>query len=199
MDSKRAFYAMSFISILLTLTVGAAVYGGLTYLGKQSDKLVAVKLDNKVIEEQQTSLVAASKSIETYKDLDAIARAAVPQDKDQANSVRSISTIADSLGIKLSAISFPPSTLGQSSKAKKSTDHMSQLSPAPGLKNVFVLPITIQSDTGTPISYETFIEFLEKLENNRRTAQVNSISINPNKQNPSQLTFNLEINTYIRP
>jgi len=197
MNAKKIYFLMLGASALLTVGIVISLLLSITVLKKHSEGLVSVKLENRVLDEQQASLAAAKKSIETYADLDKIARAVVPQDKDQANTVRSLSYIADGLGIKLSAINFPPSTLGQSVKSKKNT--VTQVTPVLGLKNVYEMPITIQSDTSSPISYEKFLDFLAKLETNRRTAQVTNITILPTASDRNKLTFSLGLSTYIKP
>lgn len=198
MNAKKTYFVMLGVAALLTLGIFAALFLSVSVLKSKSNDLVAVKLENKVLDEQQTSMIAAKAAIEKYKDLGAIAQAVVPHDKDQAQTVRSLSAIASGLDIKLSAINFPPSTLGQSTKSKKKTTE-TQVSPVPGIKNIYEIPITVQSDTTAPITYPKFIEFLTKLESNRRTAQVNTISIQPDAKNRNLLTFNLGLSTYIKP
>lgn len=200
LSARKAYLAMLTVTGLVGLATVAALFTCVSILRSYSDKLVAVKLENQILEEKQSSLKAASKAIEAYSELDKIARAVVPQDKDQAASVRTISTIASDFGIQLSAITFPPSTLGQASTTKKSSKTAeTQVTPVPGLSKVYELQITVQSSTSNPISYETFLDFLAKLEANRRTAQVSSITILPNAADRTKITFNLVLGTYIRP
>lgn len=199
MSPKKTFYLMIALTGMLFLALFGALFGGVKILQQSSDKLVAVKLQNRILTEQQTSLTSAKKAIKTYEDLNKISKAVVPQDKDQAQTVRSISTIAQQSGIRLSGISFPPSTLGQSSKSPAAKSKETQVTPVPGLKGVYQMDITVQSDTTAPISYETFLGFLAKLESNRRTAQVSNITILPDNTTRTKLTFNLVLTTYIKP
>lgn len=195
MSPKRMYLAMLVATALLGAGVLCSVALSTNTLKHQATGLLEAKLQNRVLDEQQTSLVTAKKAIQTYTDLNIIARSVVPQDKDQAKTVRNLSDIAKDLGIRLSAISFPPSSLGQSSKtAKKET----QVTPVSGLKGAFEMQITVQSDSNTPITYDKFLSFLERLENNRRTAQVSNITILPSTDG-SRLTFNLVLSTYIKP
>lgn len=187
------------VSGVLSLAVVAMVLGGVSVLKGYSNQLVDVKLENRILDEQQTSLVTAKKSISTYKDLNQIAKAVVPQDKNQAQTVRNISLIASDLGIKLSAINFPPSTLGQSQKNTTKKTGETQVKPVTGLLKVYEMEITVQSDTDSPISYDKFLDFLSKLENNRRTSQVSNITILPSSSDRTKLTFNLVLSTYIKP
>lgn len=199
MSPKKAYLLMLSVSGILSLVVVGMVFGGVSVLKGYSNKLVDAKLENRILEEQQTSLVTAKKAIDTYTDLNQISKAVVPQDKDQAQTVRNISLIASDLGIKLSAINFPVSTLGQSQKTSPKKTGVTQVKPVTGLPKVFEMEITVQSDTDTPISYDTFLDFLSKLENNRRTSQVSNITILPSATDRTKLTFNLVLSTYIKP
>ena len=185
-------------------------------LQKKSSKLVDLKLENKVLEEQQSALLKANKDIEKYAELESITKAIVPQDKDQAKSVREIIKIAQESGISIASIAFPSSTLGTA--APKATTNstgsdssnspqqntpvtppVSQVKPVEGISGVYQLEITVQSDTAKPVSYSNLIFFLTRLEQNRRTAQVSKINIQPDPDDIRLLTFNLVINVYIKP
>lgn len=197
MTPKRLYHIMLIVTGLAALGVIGASILSISTLGKQSTSLMEAKLQNSVLDEQQDSLTSAKKAIQQYDELNTIAQAVVPQDKDQAKTVRNINDIAKSLGIRLSAISFPPSSLGQAVKSKKKSTE-TQVTAVKGIKGLYEMQITIQSDTEAPITYDKFIEFLARMENNRRTAQVSSISILPNTDG-SKLTFNLVLSTYIKP
>ncbi len=203
MTSKKLFFGMLATTGLLVLGVAAAMFGSLSILAKQSDSLVDLKLQNRVLEEQQTSLIQAKKAIEKYTPLDQIARKVVPQDKDQAKAVRDISSLASSSGIKLSGISFPASSLGQKNTtapgSSKTPTNVTQVTPVNGIPGVYVMEITVQQDTAAPITYDKLLEFLGKLETNRRTAQVTNVTVQPNAKDRRLLTFNLILNAYIRP
>lgn len=199
MTPKKVYFVMLGVCVISSIAVVGALVGSVSVLKSYSNKLVAVKLENRVLDEQQASLTSARKAIQTYQDLNNIAKAVVPQDKDQAKTVRSISSVASELGIRLSAISFPPSTLGQSSKSQTAKAKVTQLSPVSGLAGVYKMQITVQSDTSTPITYQAFLDFLSKLETNRRTAQVSNITILPDSSDRTKLTFNLVLDTYVKP
>lgn len=196
MSTKKLYFLMLAVTGLLCFAIFAGTLVGLNVLKKHSDGLMEVKLENQVLNNQQASLIKAKKAIEKYSDLNDIAKTVVPKDKDQARTVRDISAIADELGIKLSSISFPSSSLGEGAKT---SNKETQVSPVKGIKGVYQLEITVQQDKDIPISYEVFLKFLERLESNRRTAQVANITITPDGRDPSRLSFNLILGTYIRP
>lgn len=214
MTSKKMFYILLGGFCLSIGLVIAGIVAGDMYLHKQSAKLVDLKLQNKVIEEQQTSLNQAKKDVEKYTELDKIAKQIIPQDKDQAKATLEILNIAQASGIKLASISYPASTLGQapvkaqsgtegsgSSKTAPTTNSsaITQVKPVDGLKDVYQYDITVVSDTDTPVSYSRLTSFLERLEQNRRTAQVTQLSIQPDSQNRNALNFTLTLTLYIKP
>lgn len=214
MTSRKVFFIMlGVVGLMGVMVIAAAVFGDLL-LHKQSNKLVALKLDNQVIEAQQTSLIQAKKDIQKYSELKNIAKQVVPQDKDQARATREIVTLANQAGVKIASVSFPASTLGQAQPKTTTTDSSStpvaktcstsgtaitQVKPVDGIKDLCQLDITVVSDTTSPASYARLIDFLNRLEQNRRTAQVSQISIQPDAQNRSGLNFTLTITVYIKP
>lgn len=216
MNSKKVFYIMLGVVVLMFAVVVTTIVMGDKLLRKQSNKLVELKLEDQVIETQATSLVQAKKDIEKYSELESIANQIVPQDKDQARAVREIVSIAEQAGVKIASISFPDSTLGQApKKTTKTTDteaaattpppttttnpSETQVKKVEGIQNLYQLDITVASDTASPTSYSRLIDFLSRLEQNRRTAQVTQISILPLASNRTALNFTLTLTVYIKP
>lgn len=201
MSPKRFYYIMIGVVSLLGLGIILSATQGNSVLGKQSNKLLRLKTDNQVLDAEQVSLTKAKKDVQKYSLLQQQAQAIVPQDKDQAEAVREIVNIAAAKGVKIAAITFPASSLGGiggTAAPLAKTTPLTQVQSS-GIAGVFVMPITIDHDTNSPISYETFISFLGALEQNRRTAQVSSVTIQPASHNASLLTFNLIVNVYLKP
>lgn len=196
MNTKKIHYLIMAGTGLLAISLVICLSLGLNILRKHSDGLAEVNLESQVLQNQQTNLAKAQKAIDQYSELNDIARTIVPKDKDQARTVRDISTIAGDLNIKLSSITFPASSLGDS---KKTTVKETQVSPVKNIKGVYQMQITVQQDSQIPVSYGTFLKFLERLESNRRTAQVTNITITPSTSQPGKLSFNLTLGTYIKP
>jgi hypothetical protein len=209
MSSKKFYYLLLGIMGLLFIALLGGAYGTNKLLAGQSKKLEHSRLQAAALSQQQDELVAAKRDIKKYQSLYNISRSIVPQDKDQAQTVREIVNIASQNGIKLSSVTFPASTLGgsasstttQSANTSTTTSQnaLSQLTPVKDIKTVYELPITVQSDPNTAIPYEAFLNFLSDLEQNRRTALVNSITILPTEQNPDYISFTLILNEYIKP
>lgn len=207
MNSKHVFFGMIGAVSLLVISVFLSLMQANKMLTGRSDKLMELKLNNRVLDEQQTLLTQAAKDVDKYTKLEKVARAIVPQDKDQAEAVREIVKIANETQVKLGAISFPVSTLGQaavtpaasSGTTKVASLPLSQVKPVDNIPGVYVMEISIQQDTNAPVTYDRMINFLSRLEKNRRTAHVVNVTVQPDPSNRSLLTFNLIVNIYIKP
>lgn len=202
MNSKRIFFGMLGLLVLLTGLVAGSVILGDKMMQKQSSKLVEVKLEDRLLQEQQTALIQASNDIKKYSTLQQIAQTIVPEDKDQARAVREIISYAQAANIPIDSVTFPSSSLGQVvPKASSSTaaTPLTQVNPVSGVSGLYEMPITVVSKLDSPIAFGQLVTFLASLENNRRTAQVVSIVITPSSLNPKLLTFTLIINVYLKP
>lgn len=202
MMKAKQLYIILVVSLCLLFAGFLGIgYAANSLLSSQAHKLSKLRADSEVLVGEQTGLVKSKHDIEKYSQLNQIAQAVVPQDKDQAEAVREIVNLASDSGIaKLSSITFPSSTLGSGSTGVKSTSPtLTQLQPVKGMGGVYQLQITVTQDASARVPYDQFITFLQKLEQNRRTAQVTGITIQPDPAHPSQVAFTLIINEYIKP
>lgn len=200
MNSKRIYYAMIFVIVLLVAAIFGGAYMANLQLQRQAKILTDYKTKAAVLQREQAGLVKAKKDVATYSDLEKIAKTIVPQDKDQAQAVREIINIASEAGIKPTSITFPTSTLGTpTSSASSKQSALSQLTPVKGISGVYNLQITIQQDSTSPVPYTKFIDFLSRLEQNRRTAQVTSVLLQPSPTNRTMVSFTLTLDEYIKP
>lgn len=190
---KKLYYIMIGICAVAFVVLLVGVYGADKVLQIKAKAVREAQLDTLVLEEEQRRLSKAKSDIEKYQDLADIAKHIVPQDKDQAQTVREIVSIAGRHDIKLSSITFPSSSLGSKNADK------SQLIPVKGIAGVFSIDINVESSKAEPATYQNFLDFLEALEHNRRTALVKSISLQPDGEDPSLLTFSLTLREYIKP
>lgn len=216
MNSRRFYYLMIAAVSLLVIAIIGTTYLANQQLQKQSAKLVDYKTQSEVLSQEQAGLTKARKDVEKYSPLEKIAKTIVPQDKDQANAVREIINIAAAAGIKPTGIDFPASTLG-SAPAKVGTSAvtpvagtgtatgnaskqaLSQLMPVKGIAGVYTLQITIQLDAASAVPYSKFIDFLSRLEQNRRTAQVTGIVLQPSALDRNLVSFTLTVEEFIKP
>lgn len=225
MNSKRVYYGLLGLIALLLIALLAGTYGINKLLVSRAATLTSLKTKKQAFDQEQQRFVLAQKEIKKYSGLEQIAKKVVPQDKSQAEAVREIVNIAAANGISLGSVTFPPSTLGGAGQASPSgsvspktpsqaatatpsqaansasnaKNKLSQLTPVTGIPGVYQLNITVASNTGNAIGYGQLIGFLNDLEHDRRTAQVNDINIQPDTKNHNSLAFTITLNEYIKP
>lgn len=200
MKAKQLYYLLIAATVVLALGFVSVGYGADKLLSSQAGKLSKLKADSDALDTLQTSLQQNKADIAKFGQLNQIAETVVPQDKDQAEAVREIVKLASDSGIdKLSSVTFPSSTLGTVVPGKKVNPELTQLTPVKGISGVYELPITIGQDNTDLVPYSSFITFLTKLEQNRRTAQVSSITVQPDNKNTNMVAFTLIINEFIKP
>lgn len=210
MNTKRVTYIMIGLLLLLIMAVFGTTYIASGMLDTQAGTLNDLKLKSEVLAAEQQSLVKAKKDVAKYGPLANIAKTIVPQDKDQAQAVREIVKLANESGITPSSITFPSSNLGAPAGAAAATgttpaagaaakNNLSQLTPVKGNPGLYILQIIITQDASSPVPYNRFINFLSKLEQNRRTAQVSNIVLQPAVNDRTKLSFTLTVDQYIKP
>lgn len=200
MKAKQLNYLLLGLFVLVVAALGGLAYGTNALLSGQAQKLSKLRADSNVADSLQATLAKNKQDIAKYGELNTIAETIVPQDKDQAQAVREIANLAAQSGIpKLSSITFPTSTLGAIGSTKASNPNLTQLTPVKGMTGVYNLQITVSQDQTARVPYSSFIMFLQKLEQNRRTAQVSSLSVQPDATSPDQVAFTLVINEFIKP
>ncbi len=198
---------------------GAMLYFANTMLQKRSSSVVTLKLDSTEAEAQLSAYQAAKKDVEKYSYLNDIISSALPQDKDQARTVREIFILAQQAGINIKSIQFPASTLGAitsvpvaaattpAAAAPSSTlptaPVVTQAKAVTGLNGVYSIETVVTpfaDDKSNKVTYAQLISFLQKIESNRRAMQVANIQLNPLGQNASDsISFTLTLNIFIRP
>ena len=194
---------LALVALLVLGALGGS-YEIIGQLGNKSDTLTGLKAKHQALEQEQAYLIAAKKEIKQYSGLKQIAETIVPQDKDQAQTVREIVTLAQANNITLTGITFPSSTLGNTAVAGRpgaaatNTISLSQLTAVKGIPGVYVLPIqVVNSQQQNAVSYSSFYSFLTSLEQNRRTSLITGLNIQPISN--GQINFSLTINEYIKP
>jgi hypothetical protein len=201
LNSKTVFYILLGILGLVVLGAIAGTLYGTGMLEKTGNTLLERKLEESVLEKDEQALAQAKRDIEQYNELEQVAKAIVPQEKDQARTVRELVAIANQAGIRIDSITFPPSTLGQApakgSKQPTGPTGTTQLTPVEGLSGVYSMPISVE--IGSAVTYDQLLGFLRSLEQNRRTSHVTNISITPDQENRALVNFSLQINAYIKP
>lgn len=201
-NSKLVNRLLMVLVFILVVGIAYGTRGVVNLLGEQTNNLVNLRAKNKALLSEQSSLKVDIADVAKYGSLEQIAKSIVPQDKDQAQTVREIVDLANQNNIPLTSINFPLSSLGSlpATQAGSSPISLSQLTPVKNIGGVYTLPITVDySPSASGIPYSQFYSFLQGLENNRRTSQVTSLTIQPVPKSNGLITFTLTINEYIKP
>ncbi len=201
------------------------VIGGLSVLSAKSQKLVELKQKIKIADAQSSSLAAAKKQVAQYAYFNDIAKTVLPSDKDQAQAVLDIFSLANDSGIAIASITFPASTLGtkvappasnnttaapasNNAATAPAASAISQAQAVEGIAGLYSLTLTISPQTGPgvpdakKVTYSKLLDFLGRIEHDRRTAQITQVNIQPQNTDsgPSQfVNFTMPINIFIKP
>lgn len=211
MNSKRLFYVLAGSVALLTVGIFAGVYGANSLLQGAAKKVLDAKSQSAALDQQHTRAAKAKADVEKYRELGSIAKSIVPQDKDQAQTVRQLVRIAADNGVIISNITFPGSTLGAGAAggaagataptpaAGGTSTALSQLIAVPAISGVYSLNISLESEPTKSVPFDKFLNFLNDLEHNRRTALVTGISITPDPKKAGNVSFTLNLQEYVKP
>lgn len=214
MTQKRLFIILAILCFVTFIGIGGLYYFGDMMLRKQTKTLLDKKIDIAALEEEEKSLAQAKKDIEKYKNINEISKAIVPQDKDQAKTVRDILSNAAKSQTPVQSIVFNASTLGQKTPTTtgqngtsgtatttptKTPPPITQVKPVDGIPGVYSMEITLSNTKETATNYASIINFLRNLENSRRTAHIANITLTPDKQNPNIITYAITLKVYIKP
>ncbi|CAN5421223.1 hypothetical protein BH10PAT3_BH10PAT3_0980 [soil metagenome] len=216
MNSKKFFYVMATLFSLSIIGGGAMLYFANSMLQKRSSNVVDLKLQSAEVEAQLAAYQSAEKDVEKYSYLNAVITSALPQDKDQARTVREIFLLAQQSGISIKSVQFPTSSLGAITAAPAAvpgataavpvpaaSTAITQAKPVEGLKGIYSIEtiVTPYADGKTyKVTYGQLIDFLSRIESNRRAMQVASIQLNPLGQTSTDsISFTLTLNIFIKP
>jgi hypothetical protein len=223
MSSKRLRMILLGLLALSVVVFLALTVVGLSKLGQKSQKMVDLKKQNQTADAQIANLAKAKREIDKYRFFNDIAKSVIPADKDQAQALSDIFAIANQSGVLIQNVTFPSSSLGlsalpqptggttsgtnaqPSSNAATATPQkvISQAKPVAGIAGLYAIELTISPQTGTTVpasqqvTYPKFLDFLTRIEHNRRTAQVTQVSIQP--LGNQFINFTLSTNIFIKP
>jgi hypothetical protein len=206
---RRSLIAALALSVVVFI---GAIIGGLSVLQSKSQQMVDLKVKSEEADAQLSNLEQTKKDIEKYSYFKDVAKTVIPNDKDQAEAVVEINQIANEAGIAIQSITFPASNLGlktsslssagqDATSAASKTTAISQAKPVTGIPGLYSLELIITPDATDPaplITYQKMLDFLDKIENNRHTAQITNITIQPDPQS-EKINFTLTINIFIKP
>jgi hypothetical protein len=190
----------------------AIMVEGMSLLSSRSQQLVDLKVKSETADAQLSNLEQAKKDVEKYSYFKDVAKTVIPNDKDQAEAVLEINQMASQSGIAIQSITFPASNLGIStpsaggttSAANPAASPISQATPVTGIPGLYSLQLTITPAVGNDVppaqqvTYAKMLDFLNRIENNRHTAQITQVNIQPGTNNLT-VGFTLVVNIFIKP
>ncbi len=204
MNAKKVYFSLIVIIVGLLLATVAVFYGANTLLKKSSNKLSQLKAENAVLEQNEKVYQKAKNDLIKYQDLQSAVNEALPKEKDQAKALKELIQIGSTTGVKIEKIEFTDSTLGDKAKpaatagsATGASSAVTQAKPISGISGVqgIEMKVTIAGPNDkTPINYNSFINFLDLVSNNRRSMQISNLNIQPNLKKAD-----LTINIFVKP
>jgi hypothetical protein len=214
-DSKTLRLIMIGSLVLLSVGFLATAFLGLSALSKKSQSLVQLKSESQDTDTRLNNLEQAKKEVAKYSYFKDVAKTVIPSEKNQAETVLEIYQMAQQSGISIQSITFPASTLGQAvgapppgakTDAASATTQttLTQAKPVSGIPGLYSLELTITPSAGKDVpaaqqvTFPKMLDFLKRIENNRHTAQITQVGIQPASDNQT-LSFTLTINIFIKP
>lgn len=211
-NQKLRLVLLALLSFMAVTFLATALFSK-DLLNQKSQTMVGLKLETKNLETQLSSLSQSKKTVEQYAYFNDVAKTVLPNDKDQAQAVIDIFEMAKQSGLSLSSITFPSSNLSNKTGAAdaKSADPkalISQAKPVEGIAGLYGVELIITPQIGTGVTadklptYGKLLDFLNRIERNRRTAQITQVNIQPTatENGRSQfINFTLTINIFIKP
>ena len=201
---------------VLTVAFFGTAFFGLSVLSSKSQSLVKLKSQSQNTENRLSNLEQAKKEVDKYNYFKAVAKTVIPSEKNQAEAVLEIYQMAQQSGISIQSITFPASTLGQSTgtpaagaptdatSAAAASKALTQAKPVSGIAGLYSLELTITPDSSKDVppslqvTFPKMLDFLKHIENNRHTAQITQVGIQPATDSQT-LSFTLTINIFIKP
>lgn len=175
---------------LLTVAVLYFANARLTNIAKETAKVRAeVEAGHQQIETyQQTKAKVDSLGYVTE-----LANKVLPKDPDQSAAVAELSQFAVRSGLQVSQITFVDA--GKTTPTSTSSKDSKKKSIIP--KGVTIVPVEIQLLPGA--NYNSLLDFLKSIENNRRKTQITSITIAPDVKDRSKLSqVTIDLNLYAK-
>lgn len=163
MNAQRLTIVLGILLVALVGGLFGATYVGAGFMHTKANQLASDKAQVAQLTDQQSTIARSKKDIATYTPLEKITEAIVPQDKDQAETVRELTNIATTNGVTLTTITFPSSTLGATPGVATAASSLSQLTRVPTIPGVYSMLITIGNNENSPVTFTQLSGFLRGL------------------------------------
>lgn len=189
--AKRAFYLLLALNIALIGGIAGTFLLANKIAGQKSMEISLLKADIETNDTTLTNYKQLEQTLKKNKEVEEIAQQVLPQDKNQSAALTQLDEFSAQTGVKIKQVTFNPGT----TDTKKATGPT--LTTPSSLKGVSILNVSVRCDK---TQYENLLNFLKKIENNRRRMQVKSVSLSPSTQVLGQLDqVNLTIDIYLKP
>lgn len=181
--AKRVFMILVGVNLLMV----GAIAGSFTMANKiaaqKSAQIADTKADIQTNDQAISDFKALQKSIDANKEISDIAAEVLPQDKEQSAALAELNQFSKSAGVPIRQVSFLPGKDGLTSPSN--------------LKGVSVLSVTVHCEAS---QYSQLLNFLKKIESNRRRMQVTSVGLAPSDKTAGLLDrIDLSIDIYLKP
>lgn len=183
---------MLIVAILLLLGGGAmASYFVLQVVREQIREVSHIRIDADVSAEAETNAFQAKMELEKPEvaQLIEFTNAILPDASYRSQFLADVKSYADQSKVTITSIAFNDTTPATGGTAVPQTI----------IPGVNATPVPLSLTIGEGASYDDFIGFMKKLENNLQFVQITSLNIQPSPNNPKLLaSANLEIQLYVQ-
>jgi Tfp pilus assembly protein PilO len=186
MKAKLFFFLMLGL-VSLTLVGSSGLYYFMnSRLNAKIGQLSQTKEDIAVTTEEIANLESLNKRLKEIENIKPMIEAALPRGKTQSESVAQILSIARLNGVNFRTITFEAT---QGLPAENSQTKTSKVVPS-----VSTVPITLETES---VRYETLKDFLRDVFAIRRNANVSSLMIIRDADNPGRVSARLTIDIHL--
>mgnify|MGYP002623609749 CR=1 FL=1 len=189
-NPKRVFYIL-LSSLIGTILLGSAGYYLLDrQLASKANSLSQTKADLQVLEQQVDIFEDAKEKIEEFTFIEELASEVLPEGKLQGEAIAELKDFIIKSSMRLESISF-------GSSGDEVNVDTSQTQLLENVKGVRVLPTTVVLKSGA--TYANLLEFLQRIESNRRLMQVTSLDLVPLSENRNKFsTITVQLNIFLK-
>ena len=179
------------VSLLMLVILGLIIMGGFgiySLIGSELEQYsIDIQTKRATLNANRRQLRNTQQAAARLNDLQDVRQAVdeiIPTVKGQSDTIADVTALANTSGISVESISFAASG--------DSLDGLSQTieSELPGLRE---LPVTVRGEG----SYTQLLEFIQRIENNKRKATIESLNISP-RASTNDYDINIVINFYVR-
>lgn len=188
--AKRAYFALIVVNILLIGAIAGTYYFTNKVAKEKSSKIASLKADIESNDQAILNFKNLEQTVEKNKDFEKVVEQVLPKDKEQAVALAELDKFSRESGVPIKQISYSNGTATGKNTGPTLT------SPS-NLKGVLVTTVSIRSDKA---KYEQVLDFLNRLEQNRRHMQVTSITLTPSSQVIGLIdSVDITLDIYLKP